>query len=185
MGAGHPLFIEVAGRRVTAREQAGGVRDARRSRAGPARGRDESQRGVGMAETKTGRGTGTQAADARDLVAIAELADMLRQLGAEPTDMPIDVAPYLDGLKAVARRIQRMTPLDANGRELAARHYYAGVIAGACGDDSAIARGVSDSLVKQTGGASRPAARCFAVLARTGRRHGRAFAAHSGARVLV
>lgn len=78
-----------------------------------------------------------------------------------------------------------MTPLDAGGRELAARHYYAGVIAGACGDDSAIARGVSDSLVKLSGGISRPAARCFAVLARTGRRHGRVFAAQSGDRVLV
>ncbi|WP_416392490.1 hypothetical protein [Burkholderia sp. LFS061] len=143
------------------------------------------KRGVSMAGTKTGGGTGTQATDACDLVALAELADMLWQLGAESTDVPIDVAPYLDGLKAVARRIQRMTLLDANGRELAARHYYAGVIAGACGDDSAIARGVSDSLVKQSGGASRPAARCFAMLARTGRRHGRAFAAQSGDRVLV
>lgn len=185
MGAGHPFYMAAAGRRVTAREQAGGVRDARRSRAGPARGRDESQRGVGMAETKTGGGTSTQATDARDLVALAELADMLWQLGAESTDVPIDVTPYLDGLKAVAHRIQRMTPLNANSRELAAQHYYAGVIAGACGDDSAIARGVSDSLMKQSGGASRLAARCFAMLARTGRRHGRAFAAQSGARVLV
>ncbi|WP_455776155.1 hypothetical protein, partial [Burkholderia stabilis] len=121
-----------------------------------------------MAETKAGGGTGTQAAGARDLVAIAELADMLWQLGAESTDVPIDVAPYLDGLKAVAHRIHRMKPLDANGRELAARHYYAGVIAGACGDDSAIARGVSDSLVRQSAGVSRLAARCFAALARTG-----------------
>ncbi|WP_176048469.1 hypothetical protein [Burkholderia sp. BCC1644] len=138
-----------------------------------------------MAGTKAGVGTGTQATDARDLVAIAELADMLWQLGAESTDVPIDVAPYLDGLKAVARRIQRMKPLDANGRELAARHYYAGVIAGACGNDSAIARGVSDSLVKPAGRASGQAARCFAVLARMGRRHGRVFAAQSGDRVLV
>lgn len=138
-----------------------------------------------MAGTKAGVGTGTQATDARDLVAIAELTDMLWQLGAESTDVPIDVAPYLDGLKAIARRIQRMKPLDANGRELAARHYYAGVIAGACGNDSAIARGVSDSLVKPSGGVSWPAARCFAVLARMGRRHGRTFAAQSGDRVLV
>ncbi|KML56527.1 hypothetical protein VL15_15770 [Burkholderia cepacia] len=138
-----------------------------------------------MAETKAGVGTGMQAADARDLVALAELADMLWQLGAESTDVPIDVAPYLDGLKAVARRIRRMKPLDAGGRELAARHYYAGVIAGACGDDSAIARGVSDNLVKQSAGASRPVARCFAVLAHMGRRHGRVFAAQSGDRVLV
>ncbi|ORT81630.1 hypothetical protein B7G54_30585 [Burkholderia puraquae] len=140
---------------------------------------------MGMAGTKAGGGTGTQAGGARELVAIAELADMLWQLGAESTDVPVDVAPYLDGLGAIARHIQRMKPLDAGSRELAARHYYAGVIAGACGDDSAIARGVSDSLVKQSGGASRPAARCFAVLARTGRRHGRVFAAQSGDRVLV
>lgn len=148
-------------------------------------GGDESQRGVGMAGTKAGGGTGTQATDVRDLGALAELADMLWQLGAESTDAPIDVAPYLDGLTIVARRIQRMSPLDAGGRELAARHYYAGVIAGACGDESAIARGVSDSLVRQSGGAGRPAARCFALLARMGRRHGRAFAAQSGDRVLV
>lgn len=138
-----------------------------------------------MAGTKAGGGTGTQATDERDQVALAELADMLWQLGAESTDAPIDVAPYLDGLTIVARRIQRMSPLDAGGRELAARHYYAGVIAGACGDESAIARGVSDSLVRQSGGAGRPAARCFALLARMGRRHGRAFAAQSGDRVLV
>ncbi|KAG8149843.1 hypothetical protein [Burkholderia catarinensis] len=140
---------------------------------------------MGMAETKAGGGAGMQATDAHDLVALAELADMLWQLGAESTDVPVDVAPCLDRLKAVAHRIQRMAPLDAGGRELAARHYYAGVIAGACGDDSAIARGVSDSLVKQSGRASRPAARCFAVLARMGRRHGRAFAAQRGDRVLV
>lgn len=140
---------------------------------------------VGMAGTKAGGGTGTQATDVRDLVALVELADMLWQLGAESTDAPIDVAPYLDGLTTVARRIQRMSPLDAGGRELAARHYYAGVIAGACGDESAIARGVSDSLVRQSGGAGRPAARCFVLLARIGRRHGRAFAAQSGDRVLV
>ncbi|WP_414142784.1 hypothetical protein [Burkholderia cepacia] len=140
---------------------------------------------MGMAGTKAGSGTGTQAAGARELVAIAELADMLWQLGAESTEVPIDVAPYLDGLTTIARRIQRMTPLDAGGRELAARHYYAGVIAGACGEDSAIARGVSDSLVKQSGGISRQVAHCFAVLARTGRRHGRVFAAQSGDRVLV
>ncbi|CAG2326704.1 hypothetical protein [Burkholderia sola] len=138
-----------------------------------------------MTETKAGGGTGTQAIDARELVAIAELADMLRQLGAESADAPIDVAPYLDGLTRVARRIRRMMPLDAGGRELAARHYYAGVIAGACGDESAIARGVSDSLVRQSADAGRSAARCFAVLARVGRRHGRAFAAQSGDRVLA
>ncbi|MBX4145737.1 hypothetical protein DD788_32325, partial [Ralstonia pickettii] len=78
-----------------------------------------------MAGTKAGSGTGMQAAGARELVAIAELADMLWQLGAESTEVPIDVAPYLDGLKTIARRIQRMTPLDAGGRELATRHYYA------------------------------------------------------------
>ncbi|MET1531783.1 hypothetical protein [Burkholderia sola] len=138
-----------------------------------------------MTETKAGGGTGTQAIDARELVAIAELADMLRQLGAESADAPIDVAPYLHGLTRVARRIRRMMPLDAGGRELAARHYYAGVIAGACGDESAIARGVSDSLVRQSADAGRSAARYFAVLARIGRRHGRAFAAQSGDRVLA
>ncbi|KVH07794.1 MULTISPECIES: hypothetical protein [Burkholderia] len=138
-----------------------------------------------MAETKAGGGTGTQATDVRGLIALAELADMLGQLGAESPDAPIDVAPYLDGLTTVARRIQRMNPLDAGGRELAARHYYAGVIAGACGDESAIARGVCDSLVRQSGRAGRSAARCFAVLARIGRRHGRAFAAQSGDRVRV
>jgi len=185
VGTGHPFFVAVAGRRVTAREQA-----RWRAECTPMSGvigawPGRIAKGLSMAGTKAGGGTGTQAAGARDLVAITELADMLWQLGAESTDVPIDVAPYLDGLKAIARRIQRMKPLDAGGRELAARHYYAAVIAGACGDDSAIARGVSDSLVKPSGGASRPVAHCFAVLARMGRRHGRTFAAQSGDRVLV
>ncbi|RQR27937.1 hypothetical protein DIE23_25810 [Burkholderia sp. Bp9143] len=137
-----------------------------------------------MAATKkAGHGTGTQVADARELVAIAELADMLGQLGAASTDAPIDVAPYLDGLKAVARRIHRMKPLDADGRELAARHYYAGVFAGACGEDSAIARGVSGSLARQAGQVGRAALRCFVGLARIGRRHGLMFATHGGDRV--
>ncbi|RQS05627.1 hypothetical protein [Burkholderia sp. Bp8998] len=132
-----------------------------------------------MAATKkAGHGTGTQAADARELVAIAELADMLGQLGAASTEAPIDVAPYLDGLKAVAHRIHRMKPLDADSRELAARHYYAGVFAGACGDDSVIARGVSGSLARQAGQVSRAALRCFAGLARIGRQHGLMFATH-------
>ncbi|WP_063552266.1 hypothetical protein [Burkholderia territorii] len=134
-----------------------------------------------MAATKkAGHGTSTQAADARELVAIAELADILWQLGAESTDAPLDVAPYLDGLKAVAHHIHRMTPLDADGREIAARHYYAGVFAGACGDDSAIARGVSGSLARHAGQVSRATLRCFAGLARIGRRHGRLFATHGG-----
>ncbi|CAG9244146.1 conserved hypothetical protein [Burkholderia diffusa] len=137
-----------------------------------------------MAATKkAGHGTGTQAVDARELVAIAELADMLWQLGAESNDAPLDVAPYLDGLKAVAYRIRRMKPLDADGRELAARHYYAGVFAGACGDDSAIACGVSGGLARHAGQVSRAALRCFAGLARIGRRHGRLFATHGGDRV--
>ncbi|RQZ15170.1 hypothetical protein DIE15_16505 [Burkholderia sp. Bp9031] len=137
-----------------------------------------------MAATrKAGHGRGTQAADARELVAIAELADMLHHFGADATDAPIDVLPYLDGLKAVAHRIHRMKPLDADGRELAARHYYAGVFAGACGDDSAIARGVSGSVARQAVEVSRAALRCFAGLARIGRRHGRAFAAKRGDRV--
>jgi hypothetical protein len=148
-------------------------------------GGDESQRGVGMAGTKAGGGTGTQATDVRDLVALAELADMLWQLGAESTDAPIDVAPYLDGLTIVARRIQRMSRLDAGGRELAARHYYAGVIAGACGDESAIARGVSDDLARQARHADRAVLRCFISVARIGRRHGRTFAAQCGARMLA
>ncbi|AFQ49655.1 hypothetical protein [Burkholderia cepacia] len=144
-----------------------------------------------MAATKgkAGHGTDTQAADARALVALAELADMLCQLGAEAieaieaTEAPVDVAPYLDGLKAVEQHIHRMNPLDADGRERAARHYYAGVFAGACGDDSAIARGVAGSLARQAGGVSHAAARCFATLARIGRRHGRVFAARRGHRV--
>ncbi|MFP3506389.1 hypothetical protein [Burkholderia sp. SIMBA_062] len=132
------------------------------------------------ATNKIGHGTGTQATDACELVAIAELADMLRQLGAESsqsTDTPIDVAPYLDGLQAVAQRIHRMKPLDADGRDLAARHYYAGVFAGACGEDSAIACGVSGSLARRAGQVSGAALRCFTRLARIGRRHGRAFVA--------
>lgn len=170
--------MAIAGRRVTA----GTGRAARGVRVG---GGTNRKRGVGMAGTKAGGGTGTQATDVRDLVAIAELADILGQLGAESTDAPIDVAPCLDGLTRVARRIRRMSLLDAGGRELAARHYYAGVIAGACGDESAIARGVFDSLVRQSADAGRSAARCFAMLARIGRRHGRAFAAQSGDRVLA
>ena len=150
----------------------------RRGRRAQVSGNDGSQRGVGMAATnKIGHGTGMQAADARELVAIAELADMVWQLGAESTDTPIDVAPYLDGLQAVAHRIHRMKPLDADGRELAARHYYAGVFAGACGEDSAIACGVSGSLARRAGQVSGAALRCFTRLARIGRRHGRAFAA--------
>ncbi|WP_334040792.1 hypothetical protein [Burkholderia ambifaria] len=132
------------------------------------------------ATNEIAHGTGTQAADARELVAIAELADMVCQLGAESTestDAPIDVALYLDGLQAVAHRIHRMKPLDADGRELAARHYYAGVFAGACGEDSAIACGVSGSLARRAGQVSGAALRCFTRLARIGRRHGRAFAA--------
>ena len=168
MGAGHSFQLAVAGRRMT----------QRRGRRAQVSGNDGSQRGVGMAATnKIGHGTGTQAADARELVAIAELADMVWQLGAESTDAPIDVAPYLDGLRAVARRIHRMKPLDADGRELAARHYYAGVFAGACGEDSAIACGVSGSLARRAGQVSGAALRCFTRLARIGRRHGRAFAA--------
>ncbi|WP_269502935.1 hypothetical protein [Burkholderia sp. IMCC1007] len=133
-----------------------------------------------MAHLKARPGAGPQAADGRALVAIAELADMLRQLGADAADARFDVAPLLDGLNAVAHRIQRMKPLDAERRELAARHYYAGVIAGACGDDSAIARGVSGSVARHAGRVSRQANRCFAALARVGRRHGLAFAAHHG-----
>ncbi|AXK63361.1 MULTISPECIES: hypothetical protein [Burkholderia] len=136
-----------------------------------------------MSHMKAGPGTGTQAADGRALVAIAELADMLRQLGADAADAPLDVVPFLDGLNAVARRIQRMKPLDAESRELAARHYYGGVIAGACGDDSAIARGVSGSVARHAGRVSRQANRCFAALARVGRRHGLAFAAQRGDKV--
>ncbi|WP_175857147.1 hypothetical protein [Burkholderia anthina] len=133
-----------------------------------------------MAQMKAGPGMGMQAADGRMLVAIAELADMLRQLGADAVDVPLDVAPFLDGLNAVAHRIQRMKPLDAESRELAARHYYGGVIAGACGDDSAIARGVAGSAARHAGRVSRQANRCFAALARVGRRHGLAFAAQRG-----
>lgn len=174
MGAGRPLYMAVTGRRM--RPQC--------ARGASASGNEGSERGVGMAATKkAGQGTGTRAADASELVAIAELADILWQLGAESTDAPLDVTPYLDGLKAVAHRIRRMTPLDADGRELAARHYYAGVFAGACGDDSAIARGVSGSLARHAGQVSRAALRCFAGLARIGRRHGHLFAMHGGDRV--
>ncbi|RKU01666.1 hypothetical protein C7H84_20010 [Burkholderia sp. Nafp2/4-1b] len=142
-----------------------------------------------MAATKKARhGTGTRAVDAREFVAIAELADMLWQLGAdeaEATDVPVDVVPFLDGLKHVSQLIRRMKPLDADGRERAARHYFAGVFAGACGDDSAIACGVSGSLAQQAGGVSPAAARRFARLARIGRRHGRAFAERRANGVLV
>ncbi|MGS0897382.1 hypothetical protein ACVBGC_33440 [Burkholderia stagnalis] len=138
-----------------------------------------------MAETTTGDGADTRGPEARDLIALAELADMLWELGSESIDAPIDVAPYLDGLKAVGHRIHRMKPLDADGRERAAKHYYAGVLAGAWGDDSAIACGVAGSLARQAGNASRSSARCFAALARIGRRHGRAFAAHGRHRVHV
>jgi len=166
--------MAVNGRRMT----------PRRGRCAPASGNEGSERGVGMAATKkTGHGTGTQAADARELVAIAELADMLEQLGADATDAPADVMPFLDGLKNVSQHIRRMKPLDADGRERAARHYFAGVFAGACGDDSAIACGVSGSLAQQAGDVSPAAARCFARLARIGRRHGRAFAERRGQRV--
>ncbi|AIO35895.1 hypothetical protein WT72_08710 [Burkholderia pseudomultivorans] len=139
-----------------------------------------------MAGTTTGSGTGAQAKQARGLVALDELADMLRQLGAESAesgDAPINVAPFVDGLKVVSNHIHRMKPLDAEGRELAARHYYAGVFAGACGDDSAVACGVAGRLAQQTGGASPASVRRFAMLARVGRRHGRAFALYSGRRV--
>ena len=143
-------------------------------------------------KVKAGHGTGMQAAGARELVAIAELADILWQLGADvvdaadPTDAAdarIDVMPFIDGLKHVSQHIHRMKRLDADGRERAARHYFASVFAGACGDDSAIACGVSGSLAQQPGVVSDAAARCFARLARIGRRHGRAFAAQRGARV--
>ncbi|KWF28894.1 hypothetical protein [Burkholderia pseudomultivorans] len=139
-----------------------------------------------MAGTTTGSETGAQAKDAHGLVALDELADMLRQLGAECAGSgaaPLDVAPFVDGLKLVADHIHRMKPLDAEGRELAARHYYSGVFAGACGDDSAVARGVAGCLAQQAGSASRASIRRFAMLARIGRRHGRAFAAYSGGRM--
>ncbi len=177
MGAGHPLYMAVTGRRMT----------LRRGRGAPASDNEELNRGVGMAATKkAGHGTGTQAADARELVAIAELAEMLEQLGADTIDAtvaPVDVMPFLDGLKDVSQHIHRMKPLDADGRERAARHYFAGVFAGACGDDSAIACGVSGSLAQQAGDVGPAAARCFARLARIGRRHGRAFAERRGQRV--
>ncbi len=139
--------------------------------------------GAGMAHMKAGPGTSTLAVDGHALVAIAELADMLLQLGADAVDVPLDVAPFLDGLNVVAHRIQRMKPLDVEGRELAARHYYGGVIAGVCGDDSAIARGVAGSAARHAGRVSRQANRCFAALARVGRRHGLAFAAQRGDKV--
>lgn len=177
MGAGHPLYMAVTGRRMT----------PRRGRCAPASGNEETERGVGMAATKkAGHGTGTQAADARELVAIAELADMLEQFGAEATgatEAPVDIMPFLDGLKNVSQHIHRMKLLDADGRERAARHYFAGVFAGACGDDSAIACGVSGGLAQQAGDVSPAAVRCFARLARLGRRHGRAFVEQRGQRV--
>lgn len=116
--------------------------------------------------------------DARALAAIVELADMLRQLGAASSGRPIDVAPFLDGLTTVSARIHRIKPLDAADRQLAARHYYAGVLSGACGDESAVALGVAERLARLAGGASRASMRRFAVLVRIGRLHGRAFAAH-------
>jgi hypothetical protein len=138
-----------------------------------------------MVETTAAERTDTHASATRELLALGELADMLRQLGAEAADAPADIARYLNGLNAVARRIRRMAALDARGREAAARHYYAGVIAGACGDDSAIARGVSDDLARQARHADRAVLRCFISVARIGRRHGRTFAAQCGARMFA
>ncbi|MGN5640145.1 hypothetical protein AA0K91_11305, partial [Burkholderia multivorans] len=94
--------------------------------------------------------------DARSLAAIVELADMLRQLGAASSGRPIDVAPFLDGLTTVSARIHRIKPLDAADRQLAARHYYAGVLAGACGDESAVALGVAERLGGGGGGGPPP-----------------------------
>ncbi|MBR8142407.1 hypothetical protein KDW55_13455 [Burkholderia sp. AU19243] len=147
-----------------------------------------------MMRTKAwgGHGAGTRAAGAHALVAIGELADVLRQIGADlaesadvrdTPDAPTDVELLLDGLGRVSQLIYRMKPLDADGRERAARHYFAGVFAGACGDDSAIACGVAGSLAQQAGAVSPAAARCFATLARVGRRHGRMFAEWRGQRV--
>jgi hypothetical protein len=138
-----------------------------------------------MMETTAAERTDTHASTTRELLALGELADMLRQLGTEAADAPADIARYLNGLNAVARRIRRMAALDARGREVAARHYYAGVIAGACGDESAIARGVSDDLARQARHADRAVLRCFISVARIGRRHGRTFAAQCGARMLA
>ncbi|KAB0644082.1 hypothetical protein [Burkholderia latens] len=140
-------------------------------------------------KVKARHGTDTQAAGERELVAIAELADVLREVGSDPAegadalDAPIDVAPFLDGLTHVSQLIYRMKPLDADGRERAARHYFAGAFAGACGDDSAIACGVAGSLAQQADAVGPAAARCFARLARIGRRHGRMFAERRGRRV--
>ena len=143
-------------------------------------------------KVKSGQGTGTQAGGVRELVAIAELAGVRRELGADVAqdgdaldaiDAPFDVAPFLDGLTHISQLVYRMKPLDADGRERAARHYFAGAFAGACGDDSAIACGVAGSLAKQSGAVSPAAARCFARLARLGRRHGRVFAERRGQRV--
>lgn len=144
---------------------------------------------MAVTKVKAGHDTNTRVSGARELVAIAELADILRQLGADlaqdvdALDAPLDVAPFLDGLTHVSQLVYRLKPLDADGRERAARHYFAGAFAGACGDDSAIACGVAGSLAKQAGAVSPAAARCFARLARLGRRHGRVFAERRGQRV--
>ncbi|HDR9235591.1 TPA: hypothetical protein QDB29_005836, partial [Burkholderia vietnamiensis] len=104
---------------------------------------------MAVTKLKTGHGVHERRDGAGALVALAELADMLREFNAEAreaADAAVDIAPFLEGLKAVERHIRALKPLDADGRECAARHYFAGVFAGACGDDSVIARGVSGSL---------------------------------------
>ncbi|MGZ2746613.1 hypothetical protein [Burkholderia stagnalis] len=120
----------------------------------------------------------------RELAAIREVADILRRLDAEPAARHTDLTHYLDGLKAVAHRIVAARLPDHASREMAARYYCAGILAGVYGRESAIAHGVAGSLEQQvnSGGAryGRATRRIFASLMHAGRRQGRAFMAACG-----
>ncbi|RQR52919.1 hypothetical protein DIE07_31460 [Burkholderia sp. Bp9002] len=120
----------------------------------------------------------------RELAAIREVADILRRLGAEPAARHTDLTHYLDGLKAAAHRIVATRLPDHASREMAARYYCAGILAGVYGRESAIAHGVVGSLEQQVAGGGarygRATRRIFASLMRAGRRHGRDFMAACG-----
>lgn len=118
----------------------------------------------------------------RELAAIREVADILHRLGASPAARHTDMSHYLDGLKAAALRIVATRLPDRASRELAARYYCAGILAGVYGHESAIAHGIAGSLEQQVSGAryGRATRRIFASLMRAGRRQGRDFMAACG-----
>ena len=118
----------------------------------------------------------------RELAAIREVADILHRLGADPAARHTDLTHYLDGLKAAAHRIVAARLPDHASRELAARYYCAGILAGVYGHESAIAHGIVGSLEQQVNGGARygrATRRIFASLMRAGR-HGRDFMAACG-----